>query len=134
MPGVCLAGIYLESNIDDIAESLSNNCQIERRNGIAVINQGLITIGYGTDKKIYSVMCNHEYNESYEGKLWAGMTVKDVLRTSSSQVAIGGCVVVDNIDGIGLPLPDGLDDFERITDYLDLDFKFEYMSVFRKWG
>ena len=133
IPGVCLAGIFLERDIDEVAGFLSSSYQIERKNGIAVINQGLITIGYGADKKIYSVTCNPEYNESYEGKLWAGMTVKDVLKTSSTQVAMGGCVVVDNIDGIGLPLPDGLDDFERITDYLDLDFKFEHMSVFRKW-
>jgi len=51
----------------------------------------------------------------------AGMTVREVLESSATQAAWGGAVVVDGIDGIGLPLPSGLDDFDLITDHLKLE-------------
>lgn len=43
-------------------------------------------------------------------------------KNTSSQVAWSGFVQVDNIKSIGLSLPNECDDFEIITDFLDLDF------------
>ncbi|WP_284402616.1 hypothetical protein, partial [Acidovorax sp. SUPP2825] len=63
--------------------------------------------------------------------LWAGMTVSDVFAETKKQIAFGGCVVVDGVQGIGLPLPPSFDDFEKITDFLSLDHVFENLSVFR---
>jgi len=77
-------------------------------------------------------MCGKSFKGNYKNKLWAGMTVKDILDNSKEQVAFGGCVVVDKTDGIGLPLPVGYDDFERITDFLSLDFVFDYLAIFKK--
>ncbi|MFK3781772.1 hypothetical protein [Agrobacterium sp. NPDC089420] len=130
LPGRSLAGIVLQTSIDAIIAGLQSRHAIAIHKRIVSIDDGLVTIGYGEDHLIYSVMCNSRFEGSYQGKLWAGMTVKDVLKNSTTQVAWGGAVVVDGIEGIGLPLPDGFDDFDRITDHLPLDHAFEYLSVY----
>lgn len=132
IPGKSLGGINLDAHIDSVIEIYSSDYDIAKNNGLLILNDGLIVVGYGLDDElIYSVMCGINYPYKYEGKLWAGMTVADVVNNSEKQIAYGGCVVVDGINGIGLPLPSGLDDFEQITDFLELDHVFENLSVFR---
>ncbi|EKK4083673.1 hypothetical protein SMX71_004230 [Cronobacter dublinensis] len=132
VPGVSLNGIDLGGNIDIIMGSLKRNYLVERANGVVSLNNDEVLIGVEDDGFIYSVMCGKSFKGNYKNKLWAGMTVKDILDNSKEQVAFGGCVVVDKIDGIGLPLPVGYDDFERITDFLSLDFVFDYLAIFKK--
>ncbi|ELQ6065147.1 hypothetical protein SM092_003649 [Cronobacter sakazakii] len=132
IPGKSLDGIHLEDNIGNIIDSLKEHYLVERADGVVYLNNDEILIGGEEDGSIYSVMCGKNFKGNYKNKLWAGMTVKDVLDNSNEQVAFGGCVVVDKIDGIGLPLPEGYDDFERITDFLSLDFVFDYLSIFKK--
>ncbi len=131
VPGQSLAGIKLNENINDIFAKISEYYIIEEKDGVLLLNNGAITIGHENGGVIYSVMCDKTFKGIYNNKLWAGMSLKDVLDHSSKQVALGGCVVVDGINGIGLPLPDGYDDFEIITDFLPIDFIFEYLSIFR---
>lgn len=131
IPGESLAGIKLDHKINDVISKLSEDYTIEINDGVILLNDGLIAIGYEEDGSIYSIMCNENFKGKYKEKLWAGMSVKDVLEHSSIQVAFGGCVVVDGINGIGLPLPDEYDDFEKITDFLPLDFIFKHLSIFR---
>ena len=38
--------------------------------------------------------------------------------------------MVDGIKGVGLPLPDGFDDFDQLTDHLQPNHVFEHLSVF----
>jgi hypothetical protein len=131
IPGVSLAGIRLDDNVNETIKRLSEHFNVSKVNGIVTINDGIIIIGYDTDESIYSVMCNSKSRINYENKLWPGMSVKDVLNHSKEQVAWGGSVVVDGINGIGLPLPKEFDDFSHITDWLPLDYIFEYLSIFR---
>ncbi|MCO5357160.1 hypothetical protein [Acidovorax kalamii] len=132
IPGKSLGGIQLNSHIDNVYKMFAPECKIEKKNNSLILNDGLIVVGYGVgDELIYSVMCGVNYPYRFDGKLWAGMTVADVLNHSQRQIAYGGCVVVDGINGVGLPLPAGLDDFEQITDFLELDHVFENLSVFR---
>ncbi|ACX86203.1 hypothetical protein [Pectobacterium parmentieri] len=130
-PGKTLLGISLEENIESVISDISNNYSISRDAGIVSLNDGEIVIGHEDNGIIYSVMCDKRSNARYENKLWPGMSVKDVLDNSKEQIAFGGCVVIDRINGIGLPLPNDFDDFERITDFLSMDFVFEYLSIFR---
>jgi len=130
VPGRSLAGIALQAPIDAVIAGLQNRYALEVSEGIVSVDDGLITIGYGEDRLIYSVMCNTRFEGNYQGKLWAGMTVREVLKNSTTQVAWSGAVVVDGIEGVGLPLPAGFDDFDRITDHLPLDHVFEHLSVF----
>ncbi|WP_105628553.1 hypothetical protein [Cronobacter malonaticus] len=132
IPGESLDGIHLGDNIGNIIDSLKEHYLVERDDGVVFLNNDEILIGVEEDGFIYSVMCGRNFKGKYKNKLWAGMTVKDVLDNSNEQVAFDGCVVVDKIDGIGLPLPEGYDDFERITDFLSLDFVFDYLSIFKK--
>ncbi|WNY83053.1 hypothetical protein NNQ28_01170 [Cronobacter dublinensis] len=66
-------------------------------------------------------------------KLWADMSVMDVLHNSIAQISFGGCVVVYKVDGIGLPLPEGCDEFGQVTDFFLLDFVFDYLFIFTKF-
>ncbi|MFC0179179.1 hypothetical protein [Thorsellia kenyensis] len=131
IPGISLAGINLGTDIDEILPEISNEYSISRDIGVVVLDHGMITIGHEDNGCIYSVMCNSRFKTKYKNILWAGMTVNDVLEMSTEQIAYGGGVVVNRIDGIGLPLPDGYDDFEKLTDFLSLDFVFEYLCVFK---
>lgn len=97
---------------------------------MVTLDAGLITIGYDENRLIYSVMCSSKFEGNYLGKLWAGMTVRDLLNHSSTQIAWGGAVIADGIEGIGLPLPESFDDFDQLTDHLQLDHVFEHLSVF----
>ena len=131
LPGVSMAGVNLNSQIDEVISALACEYDVKQSDRIVTVDGGLLIIGYDPDGKINSVMCNCECNAKYGDKLWAGMSVKDVLMSSEQQIALGGCVVVDGVNGIGLPLPEGLDDFERITDFLPLDHVFAHLAIFR---
>ncbi|MDR5884262.1 hypothetical protein [Caballeronia sp. LZ032] len=130
IPGKSMAGISLRNDVDIVAASLAESYKIEKENGVLSISDGMLLVGYNSDNRIYAIECNQALDIVYANKLWAGMSVRDVLKHSSTQVALGGCVVVDNINGIGLPLPSDFDDFECITDYLSQDYVFERLSVF----
>ena len=66
-----------------------------------------------------------------KGYIKAGMTVADILQNTTEQVAWGGFVMVDRIHGIGFPLPEEFDDFSKLTDFLDYDFVFNELSVYK---
>jgi len=131
IPGVSLAGIRLNDEVNEVIKKLSKHYNVTRNDGVVTVSDGIIIIGYDTDETIYSVMCNSKSGINYKNKLWAGMSVEDVLKHSKEQVAWGGCVVVDGINGIGLPLPKEFDDFSHITDWLSVDYIFEHLSIFR---
>ncbi len=128
-PGVALAGIAIGAAPEQVLESFSRHQPVLLPDRIVFPAAG-ITAGYDRHG-VYSVMCNTRLGIVYRGKLWAGMTVADVLATSSRQTAWGGAVVVDGILGIGLPLPAGYDDFERLDDFLPSHFVFPQLCVFR---
>lgn len=130
VPGHSLGGIALGAPVDGVIAGLREQHGIAISEGVVSVDAGRIVIGYDANRMIYSVMCNASFEGNYRGRLWAGMTVRQVLENSRTQVAWGGAVVVDGIEGIGLPLPGGMDDFERLTDHLPPGHVFEHLSVF----
>ncbi|WCM88932.1 hypothetical protein [Acidovorax sp. NCPPB 3576] len=131
IPGASLGGVLIGETIDSVFERFSEKYEIEIFDEIAVFEGGLISIGYTPSGIVHSVMCGDRFPGNYKGILWVGMTVSDVIAKTKKQIAFGGCVVVDGIEGIGLPLPPSFDDFEKITDFLSLDHMFGNLSVFR---
>ncbi len=131
IPGKSLGGILLDESVDVVFEKFSSSYSLKKKPGILTFDDDLIVVGYDANGLIYSVMCGIKYSHKYDEKIWAGMTVADVIKNTEKQIAYGGCVVVDGVNGVGLPLPDGLDDFETITDFLEPDHVFENLSVFR---
>ena len=84
--------------------------------------------------EISLISCGINFNGSYKtskGYIKAGMTVADILQNTTEQVAWGGFVMVDRIFGIGFPLPEEFDDFSKLTDFLDYDFVFNELSVYK---
>jgi len=129
IPGKSMAGICLGNDIDIVLKSLED-CKKEKSEGVILINDGMLTIGYNSDNLIYAIESDKKLGINYGNKLWAGMSIHDVLKCSTKQVAIGGCVIVDGINGIGLPLPPEFDDFDHITDHLPINHIFNSISVF----
>lgn len=131
IPGKSLGGVCLDEKVDFVVERFSPHYDVKIGDGVVKFNNDLIMLGYDENRLIYSAMCGVGYSHRFSGKLWAGMTVAEVIENSRTQVAWGGCVIVDGINGIGLPLPSGLDDFEVLTDFLEFDYVFPHLSVFR---
>lgn len=132
VPGKSLGGIRLGEEVGSVVERLSGAHLIEQldKNTLKV-DGGVITIYLDSESgRIASLACNAEFQGNYQGKLWPGMTVGDVLKNTAAQMAWCGFVQVDGVKGMGLPLPDEFDDFERLTDFLDRDFIFNELWVY----
>jgi hypothetical protein len=129
-PGKSLGGISIGEQIDDVIARLANTYLIDKTINRTTINGGLITAYHGDDGLISSLSCNSNFKGSFQKKIWPGMTVADVIKNTSSQVAWSGFVQVDRIGGVGLSLPNELDDFERLTDDFDDSYVFEELWVY----
>jgi hypothetical protein len=132
LPGIGIGGVTLGENIDDILDKYAYEYEIKKTSETShSFDGGFLTI-YNDEKKIITnISCNKNFSGAYAGVLWAGMTVSDVLQKSKSRIAWSGFVEVNGIRGIGLSLPNEFDDFEEITDYLDLNFIFEELWVYK---
>jgi hypothetical protein len=134
IPGIALAGFKIGENINEAIEYIPDSYNVERLEHWTLIDDGLFTIAFDEKKLIYCISCDSRYDVRYQDKLWAGMSVRNVLERSTKQVAHVGFVVVDDIGGIGLPLPADSDDFQNISDVLSLDHVFNELSVFKTSG
>ncbi|WP_420212045.1 hypothetical protein ACN8ZM_18975 [Burkholderia aenigmatica] len=132
VPGKSLGGILLGEEVNDVVDRLSGAHLIEYldKNTLKV-DGGVITIYHDSvGGRIENLACNAKFHGSYLGKLWPGMTVSDVLKTTKKQMAWCGFVQVDGIQGVGLPLPSQFDDFEKLIDFLDPEFIFSELWVY----
>ncbi|VWC51020.1 hypothetical protein [Burkholderia sp. LMG 13014] len=132
VPGRSLGGILLGEEVEKVVDRLSEMHLIEYLNENTLkVDGGVITIYHDSESgRIENLACNAEFQGRYQGKLWPGMTVGDVLKMTETQMAWCGFVQVDGIKGVGLPLPGEFDDFERLTDFLDRKFIFNELWVY----
>ena len=137
IPNKSNGGITLDSNIDELLLGIERNSDYYITNfseNYIVINDKYITVYFDPkERKISYISCSLNFKGIYEDrntKLWTGMTVLDVLNNTKEQVAWSGFVKVNKLHGIGLPLPDDLDDFSNLDDFLDLDFAFEEIAIY----
>lgn len=136
-PNVGVGGIYLGENVNDIFSKLDklgyeisyvcDNC--------IKIQESFLDIYFDPAScEISLISCGVNFNGYYKtskGRIWGGMSVADILQNTTEQVAWGGFVAVDRICGIGFPLPQDFDDFSELTDFLDYDFVFKELSVYK---
>jgi hypothetical protein len=132
IPAFSLAGFKINENIEEAVSRIPSRHRVERPDRWVIIDDGFLTIAFDEKGYIYCITCDSRYGVKYKDKLWAGMSVRDVLNNSTKQAVYIDFVIVDDIQGIGLPLPPEADDFERITDFLSLDHVFKELSVFLK--
>ncbi|MCJ8203080.1 hypothetical protein [Pseudomonas sp. RGM2987] len=130
VPKHSIGGICIGTNIKEIETAISDQYTIHKNQNSLSIENGFITAYHGAGGIISSLSCNQLFTGNYQNKLWAGMTVADVLNRSKEQIAWSGFVQVDKISGIGLSLPEDRDDFELLTDHFELDFIFEELWVY----
>ncbi|PRA32062.1 hypothetical protein [Pseudomonas poae] len=130
VPKTSIGGITIGENISDVQARLSGRYKTEPSAHFLTIENGLITAYHDADGIISALSCNVDFKGNFEKRLWPGMTVADVLKHSKEQVAWSGFVQIDQISGIGLSLPEELDDFDALTDHLDLDFVFNELWVY----
>jgi hypothetical protein len=130
IPKKSIGGIYIGEKIEDIVRRLSEDHAIEISESSITIDGGLITAYHDAAMVITSLCCNSNFKGNYSNKIWAGMTVNDVLKNTSKQIAWSGFVQVDMIEGIGLSLPDDQDDFETLEDEFDGGHVFAELWVY----
>ena len=118
------------NRLDELGYEISDICDTCLK-----IKQSFIDIYFNPiSYEISLISCGINFKGSYKtskGYIKAGMTVADILQNTTEQVAWGGFVMVDRIHGIGFPLPEGFDDFSKLTDFLDYDFVFNELSVYK---
>jgi hypothetical protein len=131
VPGESLGGIFIGEQVEHVIHRLSDCYDIGVRANSICMNGGLVTAYHDEDGMILSLSCNSDFKGGFSTKLWPGMTVEDVLNNTRSQIAWSGFLQVDGIKGIGLSLPDALDDFEKITDIFDGAYVFEELWVYK---
>lgn len=131
VPKKSLGGISIGEQIDDVIARLSNTYVFDKTINRTSINDGLITAYDDDAGLISSLSCNSQFKGNYQNKIWPGMTVADVIKTTSRQVAWSGFVQVNRIVGIGLSLPNELDDFEQLTDDFEDSYVFEELWVYQ---
>ena len=136
-PNDGIANIHLGENVNIVFNKLdrlgykisdiSDNC--------LKVEKSFIDIYFNpVNYEISLISCGINFDGSYKtskGRIKAGMTVADILQNTTEQVAWGGFVMVDRIFGIGFPLPEEFDDFSKLTDFLDYDFVFNELSVYK---
>ena len=137
IPNDGVANIRLGENVnivfnrlDELGYEISDICDTCLK-----IKQSFIDIYFNPiSYEISLISCGINFKGSYKtskGYIKAGMTVADILQNTTEQVAWGGFVMVDRIHGIGFPLPEEFDDFSKLTDFLDYDFVFNELSVYK---
>ena len=118
------------NRLDKLGYEISDICD-----ACLKIKQSFIDIYFNPiSYEISLISCGINFKGSYKtskGYIKAGMTVADILQNTTEQVAWGGFVMVDRIHGIGFPLPEEFDDFSKLTDFLDYDFVFNELSVYK---
>ncbi|MBN3731910.1 hypothetical protein G3N98_13360 [Burkholderia sp. Tr-20390] len=131
VPSKSLGGILLSEQVQDVIDRLSETHVVERTGQNVVSIDETIAIYHDPENgRIESLACNSKFAGKYLDKLWPGMAVGEVLKNTETQIAWCGFVQVDDVKGVGLSLPDEFDDFERLTDFLSLDFVFEELWVY----
>ena len=137
IPNDGVANIRLGENVnivfnrlDELGYEISDICD-----NCLKIKQSFIDIYFNPiSYEISLISCGINFKGSYKtskGYIKAGMTVADILQNTTEQVAWGGFVMVDRIHGIGFPLPEEFDDFSKLTDFLDYDFVFNELSIYK---
>lgn len=130
IPKTSIGGISIGENITKIEARISTSYKIHKTPNSFTIDDGFIRAYHDADGIITAVSCNQTFTGNYQNKLWAGMSVAEVLKHSKEQIAWSGFVQIDKVSGIGLSLPEEHDDFESLTDSLELDFIFEELWVY----
>ncbi|NVZ68138.1 hypothetical protein [Pseudomonas costantinii] len=130
VPKTSIGGVTIGENISKVQARLSGRYKTENGAHSLTIENGLITAYHDADGIISALSCNADFKGNFENRLWPGMTVADVLKHSRQQVAWSGFVQIDQISGVGLSLPEECDDFDALTDHLDLDFVFNELWVY----
>jgi hypothetical protein len=130
VPKKSLGGISSGERITEVIGRFESGYSIEKQKNHTVFNGGLITAYHDDQGLISSLSCNSKFKGNFLNKLWPGMTVADVMKSSLSQTAWSGFVQVDRIEGVGLSLPVFQDDFEKLSDEFDEDYIFEELWVY----
>ncbi|MBR8655393.1 hypothetical protein KDH83_18980 [Achromobacter sp. Marseille-Q0513] len=136
-PGVSLGGIKLGESVDLYLDKLSTHYLVrdDRETSWAFVGDELISIAYDADRLITTVCANSRFQGSYAGLIWPGMTVLQVIQNTHAQTEYAGCIVINGIDGVGLPLPAEHDDFENLGQSIPDETVLEYICVFQEtWG
>ena len=76
-------------------------------------------LSYTTDhtNTIYKITCDSCYRGGYEGRLYSGMTVQEIVENSNKQLIIHGMIVLDAEYGIFFEIPE----FYNGKQYDDVD-------------
>ncbi|MEN3753037.1 hypothetical protein [Mangrovibacter yixingensis] len=136
VPGKSIGGISLGDNVDEIILSLGENVPFEtfefenfgtKYRCYRLTKEGL---SFTTDEqgKIIALWCEPSYNGRFNGRLYPGITAKELRAVTRKQILVKGYLVVDDIYNLYFGMPDDIDDFNSFSD-IDDDACFNELYV-----
>ncbi|MCX8738846.1 hypothetical protein J3U56_05870 [Gilliamella sp. B2824] len=135
-----LGNIELERHIDFYLDEIYKNFTVEVKEYMTpypfnekmyayFLEAGTIIISTNSEGDIIAVGCNEHYQGKYKKKLYAGITMKELILLTKSQRIPNGTLIVDEDYGISFTLPSPYDEMADYIEYIPLDLKLNEIFV-----
>ncbi|PWD68134.1 hypothetical protein [Pectobacterium parmentieri] len=136
VPGKSIGGISLGENINEIIQRIECKYSIAKsifsnntgNYSFYRVQDGAISFTTNNHDVIVSLWCEPPYSGSFKGKLYPGITAREIREKSKRQDIIKGYLVIDQDFTIYFGMPDDIDDFNSFPD-LDDEVVFNELYV-----
>lgn len=127
VPGKSIGGIFLGANVNDIIQHIESKYNISKSSfsnatgnySFYRVQGGAISFTTNNHDVIVALWCEPPYSGSFEGKLYPGITAREIRVKSKRQDIIKGYIVIDQDFTIYFGMPDYIDDFNCFSDLDD---------------
>jgi hypothetical protein len=93
------------------------------------LNNGTLIFSTDSDGKIISVGCNENYKGKYKNKLYAGITMRELILLTNSQRILNGTLIVNEDYGMSFTLPSPYDEIADYIEHIPLDLKLNEIYI-----
>ena len=127
VPGKSIGGICLGDNINDIIQRIEYKYSLTKSSfsnntgnySFYRVQGGAISFTTNNHGVIVALWCEPPYLGSFKGKLYPGITAREISDKSKRQDIIKGYLVIDQDFTIYFGMPDDIDDFNSFSDLDD---------------
>ncbi|MDB0542108.1 hypothetical protein LBW62_12665, partial [Ralstonia solanacearum] len=142
--GKSIGGIVLGGNVSEYLEEMYSGYHVAVKE--YHLPDGEARFAYCLDEtltvvtlpagSIFSIGCNGKYRGRYNGCIYPGQTMRDVIGVTERQRIFNGCLVINDDFGLSFVLPSPYDEIADSIGDIPLDLVLEeiYVSDFSAWN
>ncbi|NHB90432.1 hypothetical protein ACSLVK_19755 [Photorhabdus tasmaniensis] len=142
--GNSIGNILLGNNISDYFHEMYSGYRVEIKEyflpdgekRVAYTLDNVMTISTFPDGLIFSIGCNQRYKGRYNCTLYAGQTMKDLIKLTQRQRIFNGSVIINDDFGFSFVLPAPYDEIADNISHIppSLTLNEIYVSDFSSWN